>query len=140
MRKEDAETSIKNGYEIIKMDETKITAEINIDENWKKNLLYMIYVNIIIGNITIDFLPTIFIELLKNLLEYKKLFVGPSNKDNEKIEREFIKELLRTDRSRHTNKANPTSNKNVVSFKMVKTDSNRPTGKASNISIILRSN
>lgn len=120
MRKEEAVTSIKNGYDIIKMDETKITAEINIDENWKKNLLFMIYVNIIIGNITIDFLPTIFIELLKNLLEYKKLFVGSTNKDNEKIEREFIKAMLKSERKgplQITSQATPY--KNVVSFKKV---------------------
>ena len=83
--------------------------------------------NITVGNITIDFLPTIFKQLLINLLLYKKLFVGVENKENEKIEREFIKTLVHQKRDREFQKKsgliqNKVKN-NVVSFKKVSTRS-----------------
>lgn len=126
VRKDEEDTEIKNGFEILKMDETTISSEINIDENWKNNLLFMIYVNITIGNITIDFLPSTFKQLLINLLLYKKLFVGAENKDNQKIEREFIRQMISADRKQ--NMPRPSERKNVVSFKMVKTGSERSSG------------
>lgn len=128
-RKNNADTEIKNGFQILKLDETSISSEINIDENWKNNLLYMIYVNITVGNITIDFLPTIFKQLLINLLLYKKLFVGVENKDNEKIEREFIKTLVHQKRQTVFQKKSGLNERNhqndVVSFKKVSTRSIR---------------
>lgn len=88
----------------------------------------MIYVNIIIGDITIDFLPTIFKQLLINLLLYKKLFAGSTNKENEKIEREFIKTLVHQKRKDNFEKksliiSQNNQPKNVVSFKKVSTRS-----------------
>ena len=124
VKKEDAITEIKNGFEIFKLNETSISTEINIDENWKNNLLYMIYVNIIIGDITIDFLPSTFKELLINLLLYKKLFVGGQNKENEKIEREFIQLMVHNERVKNY-RSRSQGQKDVVSFKKVQIESQR---------------
>lgn len=117
-KKVDAISEIKNGFEIFKLDETGISSEINIDENWKNNLLYMIYVNITIGDITIDFLPSTFKELLINLLLYKKLFVGGQNKDNQKIEREFVKLMVHQERIKQYRSKNQIQ-RDVLSFKKV---------------------
>lgn len=124
VKKEDAITEIKNGFEIFKLNETGISSEINIDENWKNNLLFMIYVNITIGDITIDFLPSTFKDLLINLLLYKKLFVGATNKDNEKIEREFIKMMVHQGRTKKYADKDQIRN-DVISFKKMRLDSLR---------------
>jgi len=128
-KKQDADTEIRNGFEIFKLNETTISSEINIDENWKNNLLFMIYVNITIGDITIDFLPSAFKQLLINLLLYKKLFVGGTNKDNEKIEKEFIKFIVHQDRLKEFQQRNYNrQRKDPVSFKKVETPSIHGTG------------
>jgi hypothetical protein len=128
-RKQDADTEIRNGFEIFKLNETTISSEIIIDENWKNNLLFMIYVNITIGDITIDFLPSAFKQLLINLLLYKKLFVGGTNKDNEKIEREFIQLMIHQDRLKQFQQRSlPKPKADPVSFKKVETHSLHASG------------
>lgn len=127
-KRSDAATEIKNGFEIFKLDETTIATEVNIDENWKNSLLYMIYVNITIGDITIDFLPSTFKELLINLLLYKKLFVGGENKDNEKIEREFVQLMLHQHRVKEY-RSKAQIQKDVLSFKKVHLDSRQAPGR-----------
>jgi len=128
-RKQDTDTEIHNGFEIFKLNETSISSEIIIDENWKNKLLFMIYVNIIIGDITIDFLPSAFKQLLINLLLYKKLFVGGTNKDNEKIEREFIQLLRHQDRiKQYQNRSLNRRKVDPVSFKKVHTHSLNASG------------
>ena len=127
-RKQELDTEIKNGFEIFKLDETTISSEINIDENWKNNLLFMIYVNITVGNVTIDFLPTTFKQLLINLLLYKKLFVGADNKENQKIEREFIRTMLKKGRNQNPKSVFNRPKNEVVSFKKVEPESLKVSG------------
>lgn len=73
--------------------------EIKIDENWKKERLFLIYVNFGIGNITFNFWPKAVNELLINLVVYKKLFFGSDSKERKMQERDFIKELTRFKRT-----------------------------------------
>ena len=73
--------------------------EIKIDENWKKERLFLIYVNFGIGNITFNFWPKAVNELLINLVVYKKLFIGSDSNERKMQERDFIKELTRFQRT-----------------------------------------
>lgn len=103
-RKKQAESEILNGCNILKWDETTISVEVKIDQNWKKERLFLIYVNFGIGNITFNFWPKAVNKLLINLVVYKKLFIGNDSSEKRVLERDFIRELLLFQRRQSTEK------------------------------------
>lgn len=93
-RRQELDTEITNGMEIMKLDETLITFDVSLKNNWDDNKLYFFDIYIKLGSLSFNFLPDSIKQLLINLALYKKLFIGSSNQSKIDEEKKMIRGWL----------------------------------------------
>jgi hypothetical protein len=93
-KRQELDTEITNGMEIMKLDETLITFDVLLKNNWDNNKLYFFDIYIKLGNFSLNFLPDSIKQLLINLGLYKKLFIGSSNQAKLDEEKKMIRGWL----------------------------------------------